>query len=96
MNHLRYAISLALAITGLTAVALLAFGRISDATHSNVMAGSIDTFLMAEPPAVDLVDTAAIHQRVAAEDKAWRERNARPVTVAELEGPRAEKWIVER
>lgn len=84
MNHLKYAFSLALAIIGLTVVALLAFGRISSATHSDIAAGSVDTLLTVEPPAVDPVDTAAIRQRLAAEDRAWRERNARQVTVAEL------------
>lgn len=84
MNQLRYAFFLALAITGLTAVALLAFGRISNARLSDSAAASVDILALPETPAAALVDTAAIRQRLAAEDKAWRERNARPVTVAEL------------
>ena len=84
MNHLRYAFSLALAIVALTVVAVLTFGRISSATISDSAAASVDTVVMAEHSAVAAVDTAAIRQRLAAEDRAWRERNARPVTVAEL------------
>ncbi len=84
MNQLRYAFSLALAIVALTVVAVLAFGRISSATLSDSAAGSIDTVAMAEHSAVAKVDTAAIRERLAEEDRAWRERNARPVTVAEL------------
>ena len=85
MNHLKYAFFLALAIVGLTAVALLAFGRISSATLSDSAAGTVDAVAVAEHSAVtELVDSAAIRERLAEEDRAWRERNARPVTVAEL------------
>ena len=84
MNHLRYAFLLAVAIVGLTAVALLAFGRISSATVSDSAAAALDSALIVEPVASALVDTAAVHERLAAEDKAWRARNARPVTVDEL------------
>ena len=84
MNQHRYAFSLALAIVALTAVAVLAFGRISSATLSSTAAGSIDTIAMAEHSSVVEVDSAAVRLRLAAEDKAWRERNARPLTVAEL------------
>ncbi len=81
---MKYALSLAIVIVGLTAVALLAFGRISNATHSDSTAASIDTLAIAEHSAVSHLDTAAVREKMAAEDKAWRERNARPVTVAEL------------
>ena len=85
MNHLRYAFLLALAIVGLTAVALLAFGRISSGTFTASDAGLVDAAAVAEHSAVpDVMDSAAIRARVAEEDRAWRERNARPVTVAEL------------
>ena len=85
MNHLKYAFFLALAIVGLTAVALLAFGRISSATLSDSATGTVDAVAVAEHSAVpELVDSAAIRERLAEEDRAWRERNARPVTVAEL------------
>ena len=85
MSQHRYAFVLALAIIGLTAVALLAFGRISTATNSHVeAAGTLDTLLTMEPPAAIAADTTGIRQRLVAEDKAWRERNARPVSVAEL------------
>ena len=84
MNHLRYAFSLAFAIVALTVVAVLAFGRISNATLSDSAAGSVDTVALAEHSAVAEADTAAIRKRLAEEDRAWRERNARPVTVAEL------------
>lgn len=84
MSHLRYAFSLAVAIAGLTAMALLAFGRISNATHSDSAAVSVDTTLIADHSTVGEIDTAAVRERLADEDRAWRERNARPVTVAEL------------
>ena len=84
MNPLRYALSLAVAIVGLTVVALLAFGRISSATLSDSVALATDTIVTAEHSAVAEADSAAIRERLAAEDMAWRERNARPVTVAEL------------
>ena len=84
MSHLRYAFSLAIAIVGLTAMALLAFGRISNATHSESADASLDTAIIAQHSAVARIDTAAVRERLAAEDRAWRERNARPVTVAEL------------
>ena len=85
MNHVRYAVLLALAIVGLTAVALLAFGRISSATLSESSTGALDVAAVAEHSAVpEIVDSAAIRARLAEEDRAWRERNARPVTVAEL------------
>ncbi len=84
MNPIKYALSLALAVVGLTVIAVMAFGRISTATLADSAAASIDTIAMAEHSAVSRIDTAAIRERLAAEDKAWRERNARPVTVAEL------------
>ena len=84
MNQLKYALFLAVAIIGLTAGALLAFGRISSTTFSDVAAGAVDSVLMTRSDAGEDVDTAAIRERLATEDKTWRERNARPVTVAEL------------
>lgn len=84
MNQFRYALFLAVAVIGLTAVALLAFGRISDATYSDSSAASLDAAAIQEHSAVARIDTAALRERLAAEDRAWRESNARPVSVAEL------------
>lgn len=84
MNRFRYALSLAFAIIALTAVAMVAFGRISAATDDDVSAVAVGDRTMQQRPAEPMADTEAVFRKLEAEDEAWRKRNVRNVSLAEL------------
>jgi tetratricopeptide (TPR) repeat protein len=85
MREIRYAISFALLIIALTAGALVAFDRIS--AGSLIPAPSASAAV--DPDPVDVAPIfapagAADYEPFADEDRAWREQNAPPFTLAEL------------
>lgn len=83
---MRYALAFLLAVVGLTAAAVATFVHISSVSIVAAAPGAgpvADTVPRAEvrTPAVP---TAADYARYAEADRLWRERNARPYTIAEL------------
>jgi tetratricopeptide (TPR) repeat protein len=84
---MRYALLFALSVISLTAGAVLTFDRISltsvavrPDTTTRPFADTLPTPEVTTP----VVPTAADYARFAAADREWREKNARPYTLAEL------------
>lgn len=83
---MRYAIGFVLAALLLTAGAVATFVHISTVSLSAatpVLQPVADTVPAREVP-TPITPTAADYERYAAADRAWRERYARPYTIAEL------------
>jgi hypothetical protein len=81
----RYALSFSLAVLLLTASALFVFTRISDGASLQKLATpapALETPTIADAPAL-IAPRASDYARFASEDKAWREKYARPMSVSE-------------
>jgi hypothetical protein len=81
----RYALSFALAVLILTASALFVFTRISDGASVQKSASPLparEAPTIADAPAL-IAPSASDYARFASEDRAWREKYARPVSVSE-------------
>lgn len=85
MSEIRYPASFALAVIALTVGALVAFGRISaeglDLPAPFAAAADADP---ADPAPIFAPAEPADYELFADEDRAWREQNAQPFTLAEL------------
>ena len=85
MIRFRYTLSFSLAVLLLTASALFVFTRISDGASVQKAAAPMpaqETPTIADAPAL-IAPHASDYARFANEDKAWREKHARPVSVSE-------------
>ena len=85
MIRFRYALFFSVAVLLLTASALFVFTRISDGASmqkSPTPMPAQETPTIADAPAL-IAPSAADYARFAAEDRAWREKHARPVSVSE-------------
>jgi Flp pilus assembly protein TadD len=85
MTRFRYAFSFALAVLLLTASALFVFARISDGAAVQKQASAMPARETPTPANAEalIAPSAADYARFASEDKAWREKYARPVSAEE-------------
>jgi hypothetical protein len=85
MTRFRYAFSFSLAVLLLTASALFVFTRISDGAAVDRAASPVparETPTLANAAAL-IAPSPADYERFAAEDRAWREQFAKPVSTSE-------------
>ena len=85
MIRFRYALSFTLSVLFLTASALFVFTRISDGAAPAPVASPVpgrEAATISHAAAL-IAPPLADYARFAAEDRAWREKNARPVSASE-------------
>ena len=83
---MRYALLFALAVVAMTVVAIATFDRISASTLAapTVLPAPVADTVPTAGVTTPAVPTAADYARYAEADRSWRERYARPYTIAEL------------